>query len=261
MASPRTPTPQRPAAGRPRTVLLRLTGLLCLVPFAVALTGVLPAEPAVAGAGPGTGWRLPRGGPARVVAPFAAPAGPYAPGHRGVDLAAPPAARVLAAGAGTVAFAGLVAGRGVVSVDHPDGLRTTYLPVTAVVHTGEPVTAGAALGLLAGAGGHCLPSACLHWGLRRGATYLDPMTLLGPVRVRLLPVWTAVVLAGPTTPPVPPRPVEGSSPAGASRVIASDVERAAGGARGPERLAPLVVVVGLTAAGLSGLRLLRRAPP
>ncbi len=125
-----------------------------------------------------------------VAAPFAPPAGPYGPGHRGVDLAAAPAAGVLAAGPGTVAFAGRVAGRGVVSVDHPGGLRTTYQPVGAAVTRGEPVRAGQLLGLLEGTGGHCLPRACLHWGLRRGTTYLDPMSLLGPARVRLLPVWT-----------------------------------------------------------------------
>ena len=93
---------------------------------------------------------------------------------------------------------------GVVSVDHPGGLRTTYQPVTPAVVRGEPVTRGQVLGLLAGSGGHCPPAACLHWGLRRGATYLDPLALLGPVasRVRLLPVWSA----GPATARRPPRP-------------------------------------------------------
>ncbi len=47
---------------------------------------------------------------------------------------------------------------------------------------------GAVLGgLLPGHAG-CPDAACLHWGLRRGETYLDPMTLLRPARVRLLPM-------------------------------------------------------------------------
>jgi hypothetical protein len=33
----------------------------------------------------------------------------------------------------------------------------------------------------------CPAAACLHWGLRRGEVYLDPMLLLG-FRVRLLPL-------------------------------------------------------------------------
>ena len=41
-----------------------------------------------------------------------------------------------------------VAGRGVVSVDHPGGLRTTYEPVAATVARGDPVGAGAVLGRL-----------------------------------------------------------------------------------------------------------------
>ncbi|MEO7980460.1 MAG: peptidoglycan DD-metalloendopeptidase family protein [Sporichthyaceae bacterium] len=170
-------------------VLLGQAGLLGAVgaPGPAAASPATTAEQAGAGAG---GWRLPLQPPATVVAGFAPPAGPYAPGHRGVDLGAAPAARVLAAGAGVVAFAGRVAGHGVVSVDHAGGLRTTYLPVTPAVHRGDPVQAGALLGLLAAAGSHCPPVACLHWGLRRGTTYLDPWGLLGAVRVRLLPVWS-----------------------------------------------------------------------
>jgi hypothetical protein len=40
------------------------------------------------------------------------------------------------------------------------------------------------------AAGHpgCPVAACLHWGLRRGADYLDPLALLGLGPVRLLPV-------------------------------------------------------------------------
>jgi murein DD-endopeptidase MepM/ murein hydrolase activator NlpD len=94
---------------------------------------------------------------------------------------------VRTAGDGVVAFAGMVAGRPVVSVDHADGLRTTYEPVQPTVAAGQVVTRGSPLGtLLAGHGG-CPAAACLHWGLRRGETYLDPLALLRPPEVRLLP--------------------------------------------------------------------------
>jgi murein DD-endopeptidase MepM/ murein hydrolase activator NlpD len=87
-----------------------------------------------------------------------------------------------------VTFAGLVAGRGVVSVTHPGGLRSTYEPVTATVRTGDVVSAGQSLGELEAGHPGCPAAACLHWGLRRGEQYLDPLALLGLGRVRLLPL-------------------------------------------------------------------------
>jgi murein DD-endopeptidase MepM/ murein hydrolase activator NlpD len=90
-----------------------------------------------------------------------------------------------------VTFAGWVGGVPVVAVTHPDGLRTTYQPVLASVTRGEGVTLGAILGRLSAGGSHCLPLACLHWGLRRASTYLDPLSLVGAEpKVRLLPVWS-----------------------------------------------------------------------
>ena len=68
--------------------------------------------------------------PLRVVRAFEQPAGPYGPGHRGVDLAAAAGDAVRAAADGTVTFAGSVAGRGVVVVRHADGVRTEYEPLT-----------------------------------------------------------------------------------------------------------------------------------
>ncbi|SFO86269.1 Peptidase family M23 [Geodermatophilus dictyosporus] len=149
---------------------------------------LLPA-PAVAGPGVAVApaWVSPVGDPPVVTRPFVPPPSPYGPGHRGADLAGAPGAVVGAAGDGVVVFAGMVAGRPVVSVDHADGLRTTYEPVAPVVAAGQAVTRGAPLGtLLAGHEG-CPAAACLHWGLRRGETYLDPLSLLRPPEVRLLP--------------------------------------------------------------------------
>ncbi|HUR72788.1 MAG TPA: M23 family metallopeptidase [Sporichthya sp.] len=151
---------------------------------ALALAVAIPAP-----ADPGGDWQAPVRGPVTVVRAFQPPPGPYARGHRGVDLAAGLGEEILAAGTGQVSFAGRVAGRGVVVVTHPGGLRTSYEPVEVSVRTGERVAAGARLGAL-GRSAHC-PAACLHWGLRRGPGYLDPMTLLdrgGPAAVRLLPL-------------------------------------------------------------------------
>ena len=129
--------------------------------------------------------------PAVVLRTFEAPPGPFAAGHRGVDLATSAAAVVRAAGSGRVRFAGPVAGRGVVVIEHPDGVLTEYEPVTPAVSAGDPVSRGQPIGRVHGSHGGCAPSRCLHWGARRDGTYFDPMTLLlglGPVRLLPWPV-------------------------------------------------------------------------
>ncbi|MGY1812173.1 M23 family metallopeptidase [Blastococcus sp. SYSU D00820] len=165
---------------------LLLAGLL----LAWATAGPSPAAAAPSAAAPVAAlWTSPLPG-APVTRPFEAPPSPYAAGHRGVDLAASPGAPVRAAGAGVVAFAGMVAGRPVVSIDHADGLRTTYEPVTPSVGAGRTVARGDPIGVLARGHLECPVDACLHWGLRRGEVYLDPLALLRPPRVRLLPFVT-----------------------------------------------------------------------
>jgi murein DD-endopeptidase MepM/ murein hydrolase activator NlpD len=123
-----------------------------------------------------------------VARPFEAPPHAYGPGHRGVDLAGALGSPVLAAGDGVVAFAGMVAGRPVVSIDHANGLRTTYEPVDPSVGAGARVTRGSPIGTLTSTHPGCPVEACLHWGLRRGEDYLDPLALLAVPRVRLLPL-------------------------------------------------------------------------
>lgn len=122
-----------------------------------------------------------------VVRRFDPPPLPWLAGHRGVDLAGRPSDVVRAAGSGIVVYAGVIAGRGVVSVAHPGGLRTTYEPLTPTVAVGDAVGPGGELGTLAAGHPGCAEPACLHWGLRRGDRYLDPLALLGLGRVRLLP--------------------------------------------------------------------------
>jgi murein DD-endopeptidase MepM/ murein hydrolase activator NlpD len=79
----------------------------------------------------------------------------------------------------------------VVSVLHANGLRTTYEPVQPSVVIGARVAAGSRLGVLVAGHPGCPVAACLHWGLRRGGDYLDPLILLGLGRVRLLPLHPA----------------------------------------------------------------------
>ncbi|SCG69976.1 Peptidase family M23 [Micromonospora coxensis] len=157
------------------------------VASAVSLPGVTATTGSPAGAGLPQ-FRWPLDGTPRPVRRFDPPPQPWLPGHRGVDLAAAPGATVRAAGPGTVLFAGMVAGRPVVTVGHAAGLRTTYEPVRPDVRPGDRVPAGAPLGVLLSGHPACPAAGCLHWGLRRGPEYLDPLALLGLGRVRLLPV-------------------------------------------------------------------------
>ncbi|WP_433497485.1 murein hydrolase activator EnvC family protein [Sphaerimonospora sp. CA-214678] len=171
--------------------------LACLV---TTLSGAGPVSrpplPAGAADGPDGGspapaaapWRRPLGVRGQVIRGFDPPPRPWLAGHRGVDLAARAGDEVRAAGPGIVGYAGRVAGRGVVVIAHQNGLRTTYLPVRASVAPGGRVAAGDVIGVVEDVVGHCR-RVCLHWGLLRGRSYLDPLALFGLGRVRLLPSW------------------------------------------------------------------------
>ncbi|MFI0354013.1 M23 family metallopeptidase [Actinomadura sp. 9N407] len=143
-------------------------------------------------------WRWPLGPPAPVVVrAFSPPSSPWGPGHRGVDLAAQAGQAVYATASGRVSYAGRLAGRGIVAITHGP-LRTTYLPVRPAVKKGHDVAAGARIGTVEPSS-HCT-APCLHWGLLKGRTYLDPLNLVRP-QVRLLPYWSA---PAPTPSPSPP---------------------------------------------------------
>ena len=146
----------------------------------------------VADADDGRLWWPLRPGTPPVTRLFDAPSPDWRPGHRGVDLAGSPGQPVYAAAAGTVVFAGLLAGRPVVSVAHPGGLRTSYEPVEAVVQPGQLVDGSTPLGRLAAGHPGCPAAACLHWGAMWGpaarAEYVDPLGLLVTTPVRLKPL-------------------------------------------------------------------------
>lgn len=121
----------------------------------------------------------------RVTRPFGLGPTVYAAGHRGADLAGEPGQAVLATGDGRVTHAGRLAGRGVVTVTHGT-LRTTYEPVTATLRVGAQVAIGDPVGTLEPGHTGCPVAACLHWGLKRGDVYLDPLRLVQQRPVRLL---------------------------------------------------------------------------
>ncbi len=180
------------------TTAPRLAAALLATALSVGLTTVptaaAPESPPGAPPGSAPAGNHLRPVPGTVLAPADIPDQNWLPGHRGVDLDAASGAAVRASAAGTVRFAGVVAGTPTVSVDHGGGLRTTYEPVLAQVRVGEQVGRGQILGELADHAS--LPGTArrdpgLHWGAVLGPPaedaerYIDPMTLLGPVQVRL----------------------------------------------------------------------------
>ena len=125
-------------------------------------------------------WTRPVDG--SVVRQFEPPRTRYAPGHRGVDFAAAPGTPVVAAGPGVVVFAGSIGPSSHVVVLHePSGWRTGYSFLASVaVRLGEPVSAGAVVGTSGGVGDNH-DGTVLHFSLRIGDTYVDPMILFRPI--------------------------------------------------------------------------------
>ncbi|WP_181438007.1 murein hydrolase activator EnvC [Curtobacterium sp. MCLR17_034] len=123
-------------------------------------------------------WVWPTG--SRVVErAWEAPSSDYAAGHRGLDVPAALGSTASAVDDGTVAFAGAVGGRTVVTIDHGDGLVSTLDSVTPLVAAGDEVVQGAPVGRVSV--GHCPASApCLHLGARVDGRYVDPMAYLPP---------------------------------------------------------------------------------
>jgi murein DD-endopeptidase MepM/ murein hydrolase activator NlpD len=150
---------------------------LATVPAAPAIeAGTSPARVAPS-PGPAFGtYAWPVQGP--VLRGFDPPDTAYGAGHRGIDIGASFGTPVGAPADGRVAFAGPVAGGLFVSIDHPDGVRTTLSWLSLVsVGAGDVVRRGDLLGRT-GQGHPGMEPPHLHFGARFGGTYIDPMLLL-----------------------------------------------------------------------------------
>ncbi|HEX4491525.1 MAG TPA: M23 family metallopeptidase [Acidimicrobiia bacterium] len=137
---------------------------------------IAPAAPAFAF--PSGPWTRPVDGP--VVRGFDPPTTRFGPGHLGVDFGVRSGTPVRAANDGTVVFAGRVgAGLHVVVLNAGD-VRTTdsFLASIAVVR-GQHVARGETVGTTGGTGPQHAADV-LHFGVRVGDDYIDPMLLFGP---------------------------------------------------------------------------------
>jgi murein DD-endopeptidase MepM/ murein hydrolase activator NlpD len=135
---------------------------------------------------PAPAWSWPLSPRPAVLRAFDPPAQPWLSGHRGVDLeAAHDGAPVISPAAGTVSFVGTVVDRPVITIDHGNGLRSSFEPVASSLTAGSAVAAGDVLGQVQA--GHCGPAPpCLHWGVRRGEDYVNPLAFVMDLRPSVL---------------------------------------------------------------------------
>lgn len=111
--------------------------------------------------------------------PYSAPANAYGPGHRGIDLAAEPGTAVTAPADGVVWFSGVVVDRPVLTLDHGDGVLSSYEPLDSRLSAGDVVHRGDSLGVV-DSGGHCSAD-CLHIGVRVDKEYVSPLLFFARV--------------------------------------------------------------------------------
>lgn len=122
-----------------------------------------------------------------VTSDFDLPAQNWLPGHRGVDIAAPPESVVVAPTRATVSFAGSVGGKSVVSVTVTSGIVMSFEPVETDLKTGDALEQGERVGTVSGHSDHC-DERCVHWGARRNGRYINPLAALNPSPIVLKPI-------------------------------------------------------------------------
>jgi murein DD-endopeptidase MepM/ murein hydrolase activator NlpD len=84
-----------------------------------------------------------------------------------------------------VSFVGIVVDRPVITIDHGNGLRSSFEPVASELTAGSPVVAGDVVGRVQN--GHCGPAPpCVHWGVRRGEEYVNPLAFVMDLRPSVL---------------------------------------------------------------------------
>jgi murein DD-endopeptidase MepM/ murein hydrolase activator NlpD/pimeloyl-ACP methyl ester carboxylesterase len=120
----------------------------------------------------------------KIVKGFSASKTQYGPGHRGTDFEAKIGEKVSAVAPGQVIFAGLVAGKLYVSINHGNDIVSTYHLATKTVKVADIVTKGQLIGTV----GEPLPNDevnTFHFSMRIKDVYVDPMLYItGTIPVR-----------------------------------------------------------------------------
>lgn len=152
--------------------LIRMFSAALLALTTLAPSATITSEP----------WAWPVGPPRTILRPYIAPATPYSPGHRGIDIATADGLVTAPAG-GTIHFSGTVVDRPVLSIDHGGGVISSYEPLDSPLNKGDEVSRGDPLGHVTP--GHC-SSLCVHFGVRIDGTYVSPLSMLGEIPYAVL---------------------------------------------------------------------------
>jgi murein DD-endopeptidase MepM/ murein hydrolase activator NlpD len=156
----RPPLVGAPPAGH----LIHALAIAIAVAVVVAVVTIASAEAVAAPC-----WQLPVDAP--VSDPFRPPPCPWCAGNRGLEYDVSPPTVVRSVAAGTVTFAGSVAGTVYVVVELPNGWRLTYGRLAGTrLQAGDGVLAGTRIGAT---------GRQFFFGLRIGDTYHDPARYLG----------------------------------------------------------------------------------
>lgn len=165
------------------TMLLLVAPLLPTPPAAEGLVAS-PESPSVVG---DSVWEWPTSS-TEVVNGFLAPLDPYGAGHRGIDIEASVGETLRAPSEATVTFARMVVDRGVVVLDHGEGVVSSVEPAEALVPVGSHVARGQEYAVVAEGPVHCV-EVCVHFGVRVEGAYVSPLLWLGGARhAVLLPI-------------------------------------------------------------------------
>lgn len=145
-------------------------GWLLIASLFIASLGIAASAGAVPAVGVNVVYSPPVDAP--IIDPFRPPQSFAGPGNRGLQYGTVGGELVMAAGDGIVGFAGQIGPHHFVSIDHSDGIRTTYSFLTEhLVIIGQPVARGTVVGIA---------DAGFHLGAKMGDTYLDPELLFSP---------------------------------------------------------------------------------
>jgi murein DD-endopeptidase MepM/ murein hydrolase activator NlpD len=141
-------------------------------------------------------WILPfapdKHGLIHLLNPYRQPNSDYSAGHRGVDYRVAIGQQIFAPADGTIAFAGQVANRKLLTIRHSGELVSELEPACALSPVGTVVRIGQPIATicndLPGYVWHC-PDTCVHFSLRSNGKYLSPLALIGGLSPsRLLPL-------------------------------------------------------------------------
>lgn len=150
-----------------------------------AAAGYQGSTTTAAEAGARPSWQWPLAPRPPVLRGFDPPPKPWLSGHRGVDLGfAAAGSEVVSPAAGRVSFVGVVVDRPVITIDHGGGLRSSFEPVESTLAVGAAVAAGDVIGTVLP--GHCTAAQCLHWGVREGTEYVNPLRFVLDLRPSIL---------------------------------------------------------------------------